>query len=105
MRIAVNSRGKDEQGNWIDKPNFFDVSVWDRQAETAAQYLAKGRKIGVDGSLTWREWKAEDGGNRQSVEVNARDVYFLDSPKDDGASTSPAQADATPTGTDDDIPF
>lgn len=127
IRLAVNSRGKDEQGNWADKPNFFDVSVWDRQAETAAQYLSKGRRVGVDGTLTWREWTAQDGNKRQSVDVSARDIYFLDSRGDGdgggGASggwsqQSPQQGgdlpvdntDSTPQnqpagGADDDIPF
>lgn len=79
MRIAVNSRARDESGNWNDRPNFFDVVVFGRQAESVSNYMSKGRRVGVDGSLSWREWEAKDGGKRQSVEVRARDVYFLDS--------------------------
>lgn len=79
IRLAVSSRAPDGNGGWGDKPNYFDVTVWGRQAETAEKYLAKGRRIGVDGSLAWREWTAQDGGNRQTVEVRARDIYFLDS--------------------------
>ena len=47
-----------------DKPNYFDVTVWGNQGENCAQYLAKGRPVGVDGRLEWREWEAQDGSKR-----------------------------------------
>jgi len=86
MRLAVSSRARDESGNWGDKSNFFDVTVFGRQAQTAADYLAKGRRIGVDGRLSWREWQAQDGTKRQSVEVIANDLFFLDSRGEGGGS-------------------
>ncbi len=79
IRLAVSSRARDETGNWGDRSNYFDVTVFGRQAETASTYLAKGRRIGVDGRLSWREWQAQDGSKRQSVEVIANDLFFLDS--------------------------
>jgi single-strand DNA-binding protein len=79
IRLAVSSRARDESGSWGDRSNYFDVTVFGRQAETASTYLAKGRRIGVDGRLSWREWQAQDGSKRQSVEVIANDVFFLDS--------------------------
>ena len=39
LRIAVNSRRKDASGQWVDKPNYFDVTVWGAQGENCAQYL------------------------------------------------------------------
>ena len=66
IRLAVSSRSRDEGGNWGDRSNYFDVTVFGRQAETASTYLAKGRRIGVDGRLSWREWQAQDGTKRQS---------------------------------------
>ena len=80
LRIAVNGRARDGDGKWADRPNFFDVSIFGRQAETVAEHLAKGRRISVDGRLQWREWDAQDGSKRQSVEVVANDVFFLDTP-------------------------
>jgi single-strand DNA-binding protein len=122
IRLAVSSRARDETGNWGDKSNYFDVTVFGRQAETASTYLAKGRRIGVDGRLSWREWQAQDGTRRQNVEVIANDVFFLDS-RGDGegggggwrdqpaasgsdlpADTTDMQPAPTPAG-DDDIPF
>jgi len=117
LRIAVNTRRKDESGQWTDKPNYFDVSVWGNQGESCAQYLAKGRPVAIDGRLEWREWEATDGsGKRQAVEIVADNVQFLGGRNDGdgggggsqfvpaGASQSNA-ADFPSQPADDDIPF
>ena len=55
-------------GEWVDKPNYFDVTVWGAQGENCANYLSKGRPVAVEGRLDWREWEAKDGsGKRQAV--------------------------------------
>jgi single-strand DNA-binding protein len=80
LRVAVNSRRKDGQtGEWVDKPNYFDVTVWGAQGENCANYLSKGRPVAVDGRLDWREWEAQDGSKRQSIEIIADAVQFLGS--------------------------
>ena len=81
LRVAVNSRRKDGQsGEWVDKPNYFDVIVWGAQGESCANYLAKGRPVAVEGRLDWREWEAkEGGGKRQAVQIVANTVQFLGS--------------------------
>ena len=88
IRLAVSSRSRDESGAWGDRSNYFDITVFGRQAETASTYLAKGRRIGVDGRLSWREWQAQDGSKRQNVEVIANDVFFLDSRGEGGEGGS-----------------
>ena len=94
LRIAVNTRRKDESGQWADKPNYFDVTVWGQQGENCAQYLSKGRPAAIDGRLEWREWEAKDGsGKRQTVEIIADSVQFLGSREGGGGAA------------DDDIPF
>ncbi len=78
LRVAVNTRRKDNAtGQWTEKPNYFDVTVWGAQGESCAQYLAKGRPVGIDGRLEWREWEAQDGSKRQAVEIIADTVQFL----------------------------
>jgi single-strand DNA-binding protein len=77
--LAVNGRQQDAGGNWVDKPNFFDVKVFGNQAEFLSQYLAKGRRVGIDGRLDWRSWEAQDGTKRSRVDVVAQTVQFLDS--------------------------
>jgi single-strand DNA-binding protein len=117
LRIAVNSRRKDESGQWFDKPNYFSVSVFGNQAESCAQYLSKGRPVGIDGRLDWREWQAQDGAKREAVEIVAESVQFLggrDGAAESGAGGGgnqfvPAGAGSEtadfPAATDDDIPF
>ncbi|HWN72465.1 MAG TPA: single-stranded DNA-binding protein [Solirubrobacterales bacterium] len=79
LRVAVNSRRKDQSGNWVDKPNYFDVTVWGAQGENCANYLSKGRPVAIEGRLDWREWEAKDGGKRQAVQIIANTVQFLGS--------------------------
>jgi len=80
LRVAVNSRRKDQSGNWVDKANYFNVTVWGAQGENCAQYLSKGRPVAVEGRLDWREWEAKDGsGKRQAVQIVANTVQFLGS--------------------------
>ncbi len=86
MRVAVNSRRKDGQsGQWVDKPNYFNVVVFGAQAENCATYLSRGRPVAIEGRLDWREWEAkEGGGKRQAVQIIANTVQFLGS-RDGGA--------------------
>jgi single-strand DNA-binding protein len=117
LRLAVNTRQKDNTtGEWGDKPNYFDITVWGNQAESCAQFLSKGRPVAVDGRLDWREWDAQDGTKRQAVEIIADTVQFLGS-RDGGGQMSGGEpqfvpaaaaaetADFGSTGADDDIPF
>ena len=113
LRIAVNTRRKDAAtGQWGEKPNYFDVTVWGQQGENCAQYLAKGRQVGIQGRLEWREWDAQDGTKRQAVEIVAESVQFLGSrgEGDGGQQFVPAGAaqaadDFPSSAADDDIPF
>ena len=116
----IRSRRKDQTGQWVEKPNYFDVTVWGQQGENCAQYLAKGRSVGVDGRLEWREWDGPDGQKRQAVEIIADSVQFLggrgegegfggQGSQGGGNQFVPAGAaqgsDADFQGADDDIPF
>ena len=122
LRVACNTRRKDQQGNWVDKPNYFDVTVWGAQGENCANYLSKGRPVAIEGRLEWREWDDKDGNKRQSVDIIADSVQFLGSREDGGGNgggrftpQSDVPADTSdyqtaPTGgggssADDDIPF
>jgi single-strand DNA-binding protein len=121
LRVAVNSRRKDQSGEWVDKPNYFDVTVWGAQGENCATYLSKGRPVAIDGRLEWREWETQDGNKRQAVEIIADSVQFLGSRDGSGgggngnaAAQSDIPADTSdftssePAGVgaaEDDIPF
>jgi single-strand DNA-binding protein len=80
LRVACNTRRKDNStGEWVDKPNYFDVTIFGRQGENAAQYLSKGRPVAIDGRLEWREWQDQAGNKRQSIDIIADNVQFLGS--------------------------
>lgn len=81
LRVAVNAKRRDHStGDWVQKPNFFDVVVYGTHGENIAQYLHTGRPVTIDGRLDWREWETKDGRHAQAVRVVARTVQFLDSP-------------------------
>ncbi len=84
LGIAVNTRRKDSStGNWEEKPNFFRVTVFGRQAESCHQYLKKGRPVAIDGRLEWSQWE-RDGQKRESVDIIADSVQFLGGRDDAG---------------------
>lgn len=105
--IAVNSKKGDEE-----RADFFDVTTFGKQAEVCAQYLAKGRKVAIEGRLQQDRWQTEGGENRSKVKIVAHRVDFL-TPRDENAG-SPQYDPSTSTGggdfqpgpsADDDIPF
>jgi single-strand DNA-binding protein len=92
LRVAVNGSRKDAQsGEWVDKANFFNVTVWGALAEACNKYRRKGDPVAIAGRLDWREWEAKDGsGTRQAVAIIANTVEFLNRRE---ASSSPAASD------------
>ena len=101
LRIACNTRRKSGE-EWVDKPNYFNVTVWGAQGENAARYLSKGRPVAVDGRLEWREWETEDG-KRQAVDIIADSVQFLNS--GNGAAGEERELAAVGAGGEEDIAF
>jgi single-strand DNA-binding protein len=128
LRIANNTRRKDANGEWTDRAHFFSVTVFGAQGENCARFLSKGRPVAIDGRLEWREWQAQDGSKRESVEIVAETVQFLGSREDapsngftprsdvpaDSSDFQPAAAavggsssggNSSAGGAEDDIPF
>ena len=86
--LAVGRGGRDAGADFVG------VSVWDRQAELCAEYLGKGRRIGVDGYLRSRNWE-EEGRRRRVVEVVGTRIDFLGGPRresEEGAEVIPFEA-------------
>jgi single-strand DNA-binding protein len=80
LRVACNSTRRDAEGDYRDRANYFDVSVYGAAAENVERYTRKGSRIAIDGRLEWRGWETPDQQKRQAVSVVADTVLFLDSP-------------------------
>lgn len=82
--VAVDRDYKQGDEKIVD---FIDCTAWRGTADFIARSFTKGRMICVDGSLNSRKWQDKDGNNRVSWEVQAQNVYFADSKRnDDGHS-------------------
>ena len=111
--MATNDRRKDKNGEMQDQTTWFRVTLWNRQAETASQYLHKGKSVYIEGRLRVEEYTDRDGKLRHSLEVTATDMQFIGSRSDEPAQerTSSAAAAAGPGSaeppelSDEDIPF
>ena len=109
--VATNEKRKDRAGEPQDFTTWFRVTLWGRQAETASQYLTKGRPIYVEGKLRLEEWTDRDGKQRHTLEVHATDMQFIGGGRVDEAGTTesktPAidQVSSESDLSDDDIPF
>lgn len=95
FNVAVNRRGRQLEGQ--PDADFFRVSVWDKLAESCQQYLVKGKKVAVVGSVSLHLYTGNDGATRGSLDVSAQEVEFLTPSGQSGAAaegTSAAQAPA-----------
>ena len=75
--VAVNKYGKDASGNTTQKVSYIDCKAWGRSAEFLSQYAQKGNKIVVHGELEQETWTAKDGGKRNRIVINAKDVELM----------------------------
>jgi single-strand DNA-binding protein len=92
MRIAVNN-GKDRE------PTYLDVATFDAEARACGQYLSKGRQVGLDGRLIYREWEADDGSKRSKHSLIGQVTFMGKRPEGE-----PEEAEGV-GGDDPDIPF
>jgi single-strand DNA-binding protein len=81
LRVACNGARKDAEGDYRERPNYFDVSSFGPVGENVSRYMRKGSRVAIDGRLEWREWEVPEQGRRQAVSVVAEAIQFLDSPR------------------------
>jgi len=109
--MATNERRKDKSGELQDQTTWFRVTLWGRQAETASQYLTKGRPVYIEGRLRVEEWTDRDGKARHTLEVHGTDMQFIgggrgeEPPMERAAAAGGGAATEQPDIADDDIPF
>jgi single-strand DNA-binding protein len=97
VSVATTERRKNVSGEYEDHTTWFRVTLWNRQAELANEYLAKGRQVYIEGRLRQEEYTDREGNRRTSLEVNATEMQFLGRRED---SEYPASANAGPAHTE-----
>lgn len=106
FRLAVQRRFKGANGE--RETDFLQVVCWRQTAEFAQRYLAKGRKVAVEGSIQTRSYDAQDGSKRYVTEIIADSVEAVGS-REDGAPSAQQPAQNQQTGftevDDDELPF
>ena len=90
--VATSNSWTNKEGQRQENTEWHRIVVWGKLAETCAEYLAKGRKVYVEGRLQTRSWEDNNGQKRYTTEVVANQVLFLSSnqsqEKRSGASDS-----------------
>ncbi len=79
LNVATSEKKRDKAGEYQDVTTWFRVTLWRKQAENAAKYLAKGRQVYLEGRLRVEEWTDRDGNNRYTLEVSGTDMQFIGS--------------------------
>ena len=101
LRLAVQRPYANADGQ--READFFNITAWDKSAEYARDYLAKGMRIAVHGSIQTRSYQAQDGSTRYITEISAQRIENL-TPRSDNAAEPPKRDEFTPVD-DDDLPF
>ena len=91
--VATNHAWNDSAGQKQEKVEFHNIVAWSKLADICAQFLAKGRKVYVEGRLQTREWEGQDGVKRYRTEIIADNMIMLD--RANGAAPAKAAAPAT----------
>ena len=108
--LAVNRKKKSGE-QWVDEASFFDVTCFGKTAENLAQYMTKGKQVGVDGSLHQDRWQDDSGQARSRVVINADNIQLLGGDKNtqgsapDARNSTPRAPESDSDGFESDIPF
>jgi len=96
--LAVNRSYTTQTGERRDEVCYITIVAWGKQAETCAEYLAKGRTALVEGRLSQRSWETPEGQKRSKHEVVADRVQFIGSRKG-------AEEEVPPLSGEEETPF
>ena len=76
--LATNERFKDKDGNWQDRTEWHNITAWARTAEIAGEYLKKGNKVYIEGSLRTHSWDDKTSGQKKYMtEIVVNDLVLL----------------------------
>ncbi|MFA5186210.1 MAG: single-stranded DNA-binding protein [Patescibacteria group bacterium] len=97
--VATSSQWTDSQGQKQERTEYHPIVAWGKLADICTQYLAKGRKVYVEGRLQTREWEAQDGAKKQRTEIVAENMIILDRAGTAPAPSAPGSKPAAPSTT------
>jgi single-strand DNA-binding protein len=86
--VACNEKYKGKDGNIQEQTEFVRIVAFARLAEICGEYLSKGSKVYIEGKLQTRKWQAQDGTDRYTTEIVAKEMKML-SPKSEGGYSEP----------------
>ncbi len=92
--IAVNRRVK-KGDQWLDEASFFDLTLWDKQAENLNKYLVKGTQVAIQGELRQDRWE-KDGQKFSRIQVFVENLQLLGSARGSSEGRAPDQGGSTP---------
>ena len=78
-----------------DVTDFFNVTVWDKQAELLSRYVGKGDQICIRGYIQNRSWEDKQGNKRTATDVVAQEITFCESKKESESNYTPSYSNAT----------
>ena len=109
IRVATSESWKDKQtGDKVEKTEWHSITFFGRLAEVAGEYLRKGSKVYIEGSLSTSSWE-KDGQKHYKTEIVAREMQMLDGRQEGGEprqqQPQKPQQQALPDDFDDDLPF
>lgn len=105
--VATTERWKGKDGQMQEQTEWHRVTAWRRLAEICGEYLAKGSRVYIEGKLQTRKWQDQQGNDRFTTEIIAREMKILSGGKGKSDSGSGGHGDGyrQSTNTGDDVPF
>jgi single-strand DNA-binding protein len=111
--LATSDRIKNKNGEWEDRTEWHNITLWGRLAEIAGEYLAKGKSVYIEGRLQTRKWQDRDGKDRYTTEIVGDRMQMLSGKGEGGGRPQGGRSDGNdapafeepPFNPDDDIPF
>jgi single-strand DNA-binding protein len=108
--LATSEKFKGKSGDWEERTEWHNITLWGKLAEIAGEYLSKGKTVYIEGRLQTRKWQDKSGNDRYTTEIVGDRMQML-SAKGERRSEAPSSAPSAgggydePPFQDDDIPF
>ena len=102
--LATSEKFKNKEGEWEERTEWHNVTLWGRLAEIAGEYLAKGKTVFIEGRLQTRKWQDKDGKDRYTTEIVGEKMQML-SRKDGSNHEEAGQSHEGPGYPEGDDPF